>query len=77
MELETRVQTLESHIEAMERELGEVYGAVEHLVRSNESIQKTLQQQRYGRYVMWSTLIAILAIVWLTLRSRLGMLGTG
>lgn len=61
----------------MERELGEVYGAVEHLVRSNESIERTLKLQRHGRYIMWGTLIAILAIVWLTLRSRLGMLGPG
>ena len=77
MELETRVQTLESHVEAMERELGEVYGATEHLVRSNESLQRALQQQRHGRYIMWGTLIAMLVILWLALRSRLGVLGPG
>lgn len=77
MELETRIQALESHVEAMERELGEVYGATEHLVRSNESMQRTLQQQRHGRYIIWGTLIAILVMLWVAMRSRLGMLGPG
>jgi hypothetical protein len=77
MELEHRIQALESHVEAMERELGEVYGATEHLVRSNESLQRKLQQQRHGRYIMWGTLIAILVMLWVTLRSRLGVLGPG
>lgn len=75
--LESRIRQLEHHLEETERELAEVYGAVEHLVRSQETVDRALNQQRYGRYVMWGTLIAILAMLWLTLRSRLGMLGPG
>ena len=75
--LESRIQTLEHHLEETERELAEVYGAVEHLVRNQEAVDRVLRQQRHGRYLMWATLIAILAMLWLTLRSRLGILGPG
>lgn len=71
--LESRLRTLEHHLEEAERELAEVYGAVEHLVRSQEAVDRTLRQQRHGRYLMWGTLIAILTFLWLTLRSRLGL----
>lgn len=74
-ELQSRVHALEAHVEAMERELAEVYGAVEHLVNRQEVTDRTLRQQRHGRYVMWGTLIAILAMLWLSLRSRLGIPG--
>lgn len=75
--LESRVRTLEQHLEETERELAEVYGAVEHLVRAQEVVDRALRQQRQGRYLMWGTLIAILAFLWLTLRSRLGFLSPG
>jgi hypothetical protein len=73
--IESRLRTLEHHLEETERELAEVYGAVEHLVRNQETVDRILRQQRHGRYLMWGTLIAILVMLWLTLRSRLGMLG--
>jgi hypothetical protein len=75
--LEARVQSLELHLEETERELGDVYGAVEHLVKCQEVTDRTLRQQRHGRYLMWGTVIAILAMLWLTLRSRIGLLGPG
>lgn len=74
-ELQAKVQGLEAHIEAMERELAEICGAVEHLMSSQETADRTLRQQRYGRYIMWGTLIAILAMLWITLRTRLGLPG--
>jgi hypothetical protein len=74
-ELQSRIDALEAHVEAMERELAEVYGAVEHLVNRQEVTDRMLRQQRQGRYVMWGTLIAILAMLWLSLRSRLGIPG--
>lgn len=74
-ELQSKVQALEAHIEAMERELAEICGAVEHLMSSQETADRTLRQQRYGRYIMWGTLIAILAMLWITLRTRLGLPG--
>jgi len=75
--LESRIRTLEHHLAETERELAEVYGAVEHLVQSQEITDRTLRQQRYGRLLMWGTVLAILAMLWLTLRSRLGLLVTG
>jgi hypothetical protein len=71
--LESRVQNLEQHIESIERELGEIVGAVEHLLRGQESVERSLRQQRYSRYVLWGTLLAILGVLWMTLRSRLGL----
>jgi hypothetical protein len=75
--LESRVQALAHHLEETERELAEVYGAVEHLVRNQEAVERILRQQRHSRYLMWATLIAILAMLWLTLRSRIGILNLG
>jgi hypothetical protein len=72
--LESRIRTLEHHLAETERELAEVYGAVEHLVNWQEATSRTLRQQRQGRFLMWGTLIAILAMLWLTLRSRIGLL---
>lgn len=72
--LESRLRTLEHHLAETERELAEVYGAVEHLVTRQEATDRTLRQQRYSRLLMWGTLIAILAMLWLTLRSRIGLL---
>src|SRR5512142_269552 len=56
MEVEAKVRALESHVEAMERELTSLYGAVEHLARTQESLERVLQQQRHGRFIMWGTL---------------------
>ncbi len=72
--LESRLRTLEHHLAETERELAEVYGAVEHLVKQQEAIDRSLRQQRHGTFLMWGTLIAILAMLWLTMRSRLGLL---
>lgn len=69
--LESRIETLETRLAATERELAEVYGAVEHLVGKQETVDRTLRQQRHGRYLMWGTLIVILAIFWMTLQARL------
>ncbi|HEY5960236.1 MAG TPA: hypothetical protein VIV60_26970, partial [Polyangiaceae bacterium] len=38
LSLESRVRELENHLEETERELAEVYGAVEHLVKSKEAV---------------------------------------
>jgi hypothetical protein len=76
LSVESRVRELENHLQETERELAEVYGAVEHLVKSQEAVDRVLRQQRHGRYLMWGTLIAILAFLWLSLRTRLG-LGSG
>lgn len=73
--LDARVRTMEHQLEGIERELAEVYGAVEHLVKSQEALDRSLRQQRHGRYLMWGTVIAILIMLWITLRSRLGILG--
>jgi hypothetical protein len=75
--LEAKIQNLEQHLAETERELSEVYGAVEHLVKWQETMDRTLRQQRQGRFLMWGTMIAILAMLWLTLRSRMGILGPG
>jgi uncharacterized coiled-coil protein SlyX len=69
--LESRIETLEERLAATERELAEVYGAVEHVVAKQESVDRTLRQQRHGRYLMWGTLIVILVIFWMTLQARL------
>jgi uncharacterized coiled-coil protein SlyX len=69
--LESRIETLETRLAVTERELAEVYGAVEHLVGKQEAVERTLRQQRHGRYLMWGTLIVILAIFWMTLQARL------
>lgn len=72
--LDSRVSSLESRLAQNERELQDVYGAVEHLVDANERLERALRQQRLGRYLVWGTLIAILAILWLSMQSRLGSL---
>lgn len=72
--LEIRIASLESRLAQSEREVSEVYGAVEHLVTSSERMERALRQQRFGRFLVWGTLIAILGILWLSMQSRLGSL---
>lgn len=70
--LEVRIETLEMRLASTERELAEIYGAVEHVVNANEKMERALKQQRYGRFLVWGTLILILGVLWATLQSRTG-----
>jgi uncharacterized coiled-coil protein SlyX len=69
---EKRIESLEERLATTERELAEVYGAVEHLVTTQENVERALKQQRYSRYLVWGTLILILAIFWMTLQTKMG-----
>ncbi|MGC4067523.1 MAG: hypothetical protein QM784_23335 [Polyangiaceae bacterium] len=70
--LESRIEALEQRLSSTERELAEVYGAAEHLVASHERLERAVRQQRYGRYIVWGTLLLILGVLWMTLHARVG-----
>jgi hypothetical protein len=70
--LESRIESLEHRLISVERELAEVYGAAEHLVASHERLERAVRQQRYGRYIVWGTLLLILGVLWMTLHARVG-----
>lgn len=70
--LEVRIDELQTRLASTEQELREVYGAVEHLVLSQEKVDRALRQQRMSRYLVWGTLLLILGIFWLALQNRMG-----
>lgn len=61
---------LESRLNRLEEELGEVCGVLQQLANEQETLLRSVRQQRWGRYLMWGTVIALLAIVWFTMRVR-------
>jgi hypothetical protein len=62
--------TLEERITQLENELGEVCGVLQQLANDQEGLARSLRQQRWGRYLVWGTVIAVLAILWFTMRAR-------
>jgi hypothetical protein len=61
---------VDARLTRLEDELGEVCGVLQQMASEHESLRRAVRQQRWGRYLMWGTVIALLAIVYFTMRVR-------
>jgi len=71
--VDPRLDELESRLDQTDRELLELDSRLQQLARELETERRLARSQRFGRYLVWGAVIAVLALLWISMKRRLGM----
>ena len=71
--VDSRFDEIESRLDQTDSDIRELHSRLHQLARELETERRLARSQRYGRYLVWGAVIAVLALLWISMKRRLGM----